>query len=281
VTSRKFKSILVPGIPLLILGVAILVAVFAPLLTPFDPNQGNLYDQFIPPAWMEGGSMDHPLGTDYFGRDSLSRLIYGARISLSVGLIVTIVSGTIGTFLGLVAGYKGGIIDGILMRVVDGWLSFPIILVAILFAVVVGPSYLNVLLILGLLFWPNYARQVRGESLSFMQQDYVDLARVVGASGSRIMQKYLLPNVIPTVIVIATFAMADVILCEAMLSFLGVGVPPPTASWGSMASQGRDYIASYWWLTAFPGLAIFLTVMSVNLLGDWIRDRLDPRLRQL
>lgn len=270
-----------PGIPLLVLFIVLFVAIFAPFLTHTDPNRGNLYDQFIPPAWMEGGSADHPLGTDYFGRDNLSRLMYGARVSISVALIVTLIGATFGTFLGLVAGYKGGIIDSILMRVVDGWLSFPIILIAILLAVMVGPSYFNILLILSLLIWPNYARQVRGESLGFMQQDYVALARVAGASGFRIMRKYLLPNVIPTVIVIATHGLASVILTEAMLSFLGVGVPPPTASWGSMASQGRDYIASYWWLSAFPGLAIFLTVLSVSLLGDWIRDRLDPRLRQL
>jgi len=225
--------------------------------------------------------MDHILGTDYYGRDLLSRLIYGGRISISVGFIVTILCGIVGTFIGLLSGYKGRMVDTVLMRIVDGWLSFPLILIAILFAVMVGPSYLNVLLILTLLFWPNYARQVRGESLSFMSQDSVALARVAGASGLRIMRKYLFPNVVPTVIVIATFAMADVILCEAMLSFLGVGVPPPTASWGAMASEGRDYVGTQWWLTAFPGAAIFLTVLSVNLLGDWLRDRLDPRLRQL
>jgi peptide/nickel transport system permease protein len=277
----RLKSVILPGIPAFILVVMVLAAILAPLIAPHDPNAGKLANQFISPLWMKGGTVDHILGTDYFGRDVLSRLIYGARVSLSVGIIVTIICGLIGTFMGLLAGYKGGMIDSVLMRLVDGWLSFPLILIAILFAVMVGPSYFNVLLILTLMFWPNYARQVRAESVSFMSQECVALARVAGASGWRIMRKYLLPNVTPTVIVIATFGMADVILCEAMLSFLGVGVPPPTASWGSMASDGRDYIATKWWLTASAGLAIFLCVLAVNLLGDWVRDRLDPRLRQL
>jgi peptide/nickel transport system permease protein len=278
---KRLKLLAFPGIPLAILAFIILLALFAPFITHINPNQGNLYDQFIPPAWMKGGTSAHLLGTDYFGRDTLTRLIYGARVSLSVAFIVTIIGGAIGTLLGLISGYKGGLIDIIIMRVVDGWLSFPIILIAILLAVMVGPSYFNVILILSLLMWPTYARQIRGEALVATQQEYVAMSRVAGSSGLKIIWKHLLPNVVPTLIVIATFGMADVILTEAMLSFLGAGVPPPTASWGSMASQGRDYISSYWWLTAFPGAAIFVTVLSINLVGDWIRDRLDPRLRQL
>jgi peptide/nickel transport system permease protein len=167
------------------------------------------------------------------------------------------------------------------MRVVDGWLSFPIILIAILLAVVVGPSYFNVIFILSLLSWPSYARQVRGEALVIKEQDYVASAKVAGSSHARIMSKHILPNVVPTLIVIASFGIAQLILTESMLSFLGAGVPPPSPSWGSMAAEGRDYVESHWWLTAFPGFAIFLIVLSINLIGDWIRDRLDPRLRQL
>lgn len=278
---KIFMSIIVPGVPLAIMGVEILSALFVNFFLDIDPNLGNLYDQFIPPAWMEGGSTRHILGTDYFGRDIFSRLIYGARVSLSISVIVTVIGGVFGTVIGLISGYKRGIVDKILMRLVDGWLSFPIILIAILLAVMVGPSYFNVLLILALLIWPNYARQIRGETLATMEQDYIAMARVSGSSGYKIILKHLLPNVVPTLIVIATFGTANIILTEAMLSFLGAGVPPPTASWGSMAALGRDYIATRWWLTAFPGLAIFMTVLSVNLLGDWIRDRLDPRLRQL
>jgi peptide/nickel transport system permease protein len=274
----KLFSVGLPGVFLVLM---IVVAICAPWIAPHDPNVGTLYDRHLPPAWMDGGSTEHLLGTDYYGRDVLSRLIYGGRVSISVGFVVTILCGLVGTGIGLIAGYKGRVVDTILMRIVDGWLSFPLILIAILFAVMVGPSYINILLILTLLFWPKYARQVRGESLSFMSQESVNLAKVAGASGIRIMRRYLFPNVVPTVIVLATFSMADVILCEAMLSFLGVGVPPPTASWGSMAAEGRDYIATQWWLTALPGGMIFLTVLSVNMLGDWLRDRLDPRLRQL
>lgn len=264
-----------------IMGIWVIVAIFTNYLTHIDPNQGNLYNQFIPPAWMPGGTTDHLLGTDYYGRDNLARLMYGARISLSIALIVTLISGTFGAAVGLLAGYEGGIIDSILMRVVDGWLSFPIILIAILLAVVVGPSYFNVIFILSLLFWPNYARQVRGEALVIKEQDYVASAKVAGSSRARIMFKHILPNVVPTLTVIASFGIAQLILTECMLSFLGAGVPPPSPSWGSMAAEGRDYIGSHWWLTAFPGFTIFLIVLSINLIGDWIRDRLDPRLRQL
>jgi peptide/nickel transport system permease protein len=279
--SSKLKSLLVPGIPLLILCIMAIVAIFGNFFVKYNPNIGNLLDQFIPPAWMPGGSTAHLLGTDYFGRDNLVRLFIGARVSLSVALIVTLFGGTLGTVIGLISGYKRGIIDKIFMRLVDAWLSFPLVLIAILLAVMVGPSYFNVLLILSLLIWPNYARQIRGESLVAMEQDYVALSKVAGASGFTIIVKHLLPNVVPTIIVIATFNTAEVILTEAMLSFLGAGIPPPTASWGSMASAGRDYISTRWWLTAFPGLAIFMTVLSINMIGDWIRDRLDPRLRHL
>ena len=272
---------LLPGIPLLILCIVVFAAIFASYLAPHEPNKANLYNQFIPLSWMPEGRTEYLLGTDYFGRDILSRLIYGARISLSVGLITILLCGTVGTAIGLISGYFGRKTDIVLMRVVDSWLSFPLILIAILLAVVVGPSILNVVLILALLMWPRYARLIRGETLVIKEQDYVALAKVAGSSRARIMYKHILPNVVPTFIVLATFQVAEVIMLEAMLSFLGVGIPPPTASWGSMVSEGRDYIGSNWWLSAFPGIAIFVTVLSLNLAGDWIRDRLDPKLRQV
>jgi len=270
---------LIPGIPVFILAVIAFATIFGSYITPYGPNVGNLYNQFIPPCWMEGGSTEHLLGTDYFGRDMLSRLIVGARISLSVSLITVSIAGTLGTLLGLISGYAGGKTDTVIMRVVDSWLAFPIILLAILFAVVFRASYSSVIIILVLCVWPRYTRLVRGEALAIKEQDYVALARVAGASPFRIMLKHIFPNVLPTVLVLVTFQIAEVIMLESLLSFLGVGIPPPTASWGSMTADGRDYIATLWWLSAIPGLAIFLTVLSTNLLGDWIRDRLDPKLR--
>jgi peptide/nickel transport system permease protein len=271
----------IPTVPLIVLVIICIIAIFAPYLSTYHPNKGSLYDQFKPPIWMDEGNRAHILGTDYFGRDILSRLFHGARVSLSVAVLAITFSAILGTILGLISGYYGGIVDAVIMRVVDALLSFPTILVAILLAVTLGPSYLNVILILALLVWPRYARQIRGETLAVKEQDYVALARVSGCSPSRIMILHIFPNVVPTLLVLATFQIAEVIMMEALLSFLGVGVPPPTPSWGSMAAAGRDYIASHWWLSAFPGLAILITILSINLIGDWIRDRLDPRLRQV
>ena len=225
--------------------------------------------------------MEHPLGTDYFGRDLLSRLIYGARVSLSVAVIAILVAGSLGALVGLVAGYMGGWFDIILMRVVDSVLAFPLILIAILLAVVAGASYFNIILILALLYWPRYARQIRGEVLSIKEQEYVALAKVAGCSPSRVIIKHIFPNIVPTLLVLSTFQVGQVIIFESFLSFLGVGIPPPTHSWGSRTAEGRNYIGTNWWLSGFPGMAILLTVLSLNLIGDWVRDRLDPRLRQV
>jgi peptide/nickel transport system permease protein len=270
-----------PLFSLAVLALLIVAAAAAPLLTPHSPTEGELQDRLLPPAWQAGGSMDHLLGTDRQGRDILTRIIYGTRVSLSVALLAIFVAGSIGIVVGVVAGYGGGWIDALLMRLTDVGLSLPGILVALVLAVVLGPSFGNVIAVIGLVFWPRYARQVRGETLSLMQQDYVALARIAGCSPLRIMAMHILPNLAPSLLVLATLQVGDVILFEATLSFLGVGLPPPLPAWGLMVAEGRTLITTAWWVAVLPGLAIMFTVLAMNLLGDWTRDRLDPRLRQV
>jgi peptide/nickel transport system permease protein len=270
-----------PIFSLAVLALLLIAAVAAPLLTPYSPTEGDLQDRLLPPAWQEGASMDHLLGTDRQGRDILTRIIYGTRVSLSVALLAIFVAGTIGIVVGVVAGYCGGWVDSLLMRLTDVGLSLPGILVALVLAVVVGPSFGNVIAVIALVFWPRYARQVRGETLSLMQQDYVALARIAGCSPLRIMAVHILPNLAPSLLVLATLQVGDVILFEATLSFLGVGLPPPLPAWGLMVAEGRTLITTAWWVAVLPGLAIMATVLAMNLLGDWTRDRLDPRLRQV
>jgi peptide/nickel transport system permease protein len=230
---------------------------------------------------MDGGSTAHLLGTDHLGRDILSRVIYGSRISLSISLLVIFITASIGTILGIISGYLGGYTDNVLMRVTDVSLSFPAILIAILLAVSMGPGYRTVVLALSILGWAPYARLIRGEALRLRQADFVQQARVIGTSPMRIMVRHIFPNIINPLIVMITLSVGMVILTEAALSYLGAGIPPPNPSWGAMVNDGRNLIDSAWWISLFPGIAIGLVVLSGNFLGDWIRDKTDPRLRQI
>ena len=269
-----------PWFPIAILGTLVLTAVFAGVLAPQSPTAGDITAKLIPPLGMEGGSSEHPLGTDRFGRDVLSRIIYGSRISLLVSIIAIGVAGTFGTLLGLVSGYRGGLVDVILMRLTDITLSLPIILIAVVMVAVSEPSFRNVVIVVALLLWPRFARQMRGETLAIKEQDFVALAVVAGRSSAWIISRHIFPNVVPTLLVISTLQVGYVILLEGTLSFLGVGVPPPHPAWGLMIADGRGFLATAWWISLFPGLAMLLTVLAVNLLGDWLRDHLDPKLRQ-
>ena len=271
----------VPWTPIVIITVFVAMAVFAPLLAPHSPIDQTLRDKLLPPAWMAGGSDTYLLGTDAFGRDVLSRLIYGARVSLIVALLALTAGGGVGLIVGIVAGYLGDTVDSVLMRVVDAAFTFPAILFALLFAVTMGQGLGTLVLAISLLVWASFARVIRGEVLTLRQRDFVALAKVRGCSALRIMLTHILPNVLNTFMVLVTLNIGVVIIAEASLSFLGAGIPPPTPTWGMMISEGRGRLADAWWVALIPGIAITLLVLSVNLFGDWLRDRLDPRLRQL
>lgn len=269
-------------IPIVILTVLTLAAIFAELIAPYNPEIGTLGDRFQPPAWVTGGSTAHLLGTDHLGRDVLSRLIFGARVSMVVGFMAVVFAGVVGTVLGVLSGYLGGWVDQLIMRITDTWLAVPGLTYAIFLAAIVGPSMWNIVIILALVFWTRYARVIRGEVLSLRERDFVRLAIVAGCSKRTIMRRHILPNVLNSAIVIATLMLGIVITTEAALSFLGVGVPPPKPAWGLMLADGKKgMMAGYWWLTVFPGTCIALLVLSSNLLGDWLRVKFDPQLRQL
>ncbi len=270
-----------PLIPMFILAVFIVTGIFAPLIAPHDPERGGLRERNLPPAWEEGGSTKFLLGTDHLGRDMLSRVIFGARISLVVCAVTLGVGMGIGVASGMAAGWYGGWIDEFLMRIVDIKLAIPTILLALVLVLALGQSFLIIVVVLAIAVWPRFARNVRGEVLQLKTMDFVALAQVAGASTPRILFIHIFPGLINTLIVLATLEIGIVILLESTLSFLGAGVPPPTPAWGSMVSDGRDRLAVAWWISTMPGLAIMLTVLSMNLFGDWLRDRLDPRLRQL
>ena len=270
-----------PWLPITIIAIMVFMAVFAPYLTEYSPTAQSLIRRLRPPFWVEGGSMDHPLGTDQFGRDVFARLLYGARISLIVVGLSLLVGGGVGLFLGILSGFVGGRLDAFLMRLVDAAFTFPAILFALLLAVTMGQGLDTLIIAISLLLWANFARVIRGEVLALKQRDFVALARVHGCSPLRIMATHILPNVMNTFMVLATLNIGVVIVAEASLSFLGAGVPPPTPAWGLMVAEGRGRITSAWWLSLFPGLAITLVVLAFNLFGDWLRDRLDPKLRQL
>jgi len=270
-----------PTIPLVIVLLLVLCGLFAPLLAPHSPVEGSLGERLVPPIGMEGSKANHLLGTDRLGRDTLSRLLYGARISVSVSVVGIALTGALGSLVGLLAGFFGGWVDTILMRIVDISLSLPGILIAVLLSVVFEPSFTNVIIVVVFLLWPSYARLVRGETLGLKQQEFVSLARIAGCSDFTIMFRHIVPNLLPSILVLATLHVGYVIVLEAALSFLGVGIPPPTPSWGVMVADGRGLIEQAWWVSILPGVAILVTVLSLNILGDWVRDRLDPKLRQV
>lgn len=267
-----------------LLGLIVLLLVFfaalgADQVAPYDPNKQLLTDRLIPPAFSDGGTLEHPLGTDHLGRDILSRIIHGARISLIVGLTSVALAGTLGCVLGLLAGFYGSWIDMLIMRLVDIQLAFPLIVLAIGIVAAIGGGLLNVILVIGISTWMIYARVVRGQVLSVKEKEYITAARAIGVRTPSVLFRHIFPNVFSPIIVLATYAVAQAIIVEASLTFLGVGVDPRTPSWGGMVSDGRNHIYSSWWLATLPGIAITLTVLAINLVGEWLRDVLDPRLR--
>jgi peptide/nickel transport system permease protein len=271
-----------PLVPLAMLTFLLVIpAVLAPQVAPHDPLKGSLANRLKAPAWQDGGSLEYPLGTDKLGRDILSRIIHGARVSLVVSLVAILVGGGIGTALGLISGYFGRWVDSLIMRLVDISLSLPTILLALVMVAAVGPSFGTVITVLVVLLWARYARLVRAETLGIKERDFIARARVAGASHTRIMVKYIFPNVVNSLVVLATLQVGYVILLESALSFLGAGLPRPTPAWGLMIADGRELIVTAWWVSMFPGLAIMLTVLALNLLGDWLRDHLDPKLRHV
>ena len=270
-----------PVLALVILLATAIAAAFGPALAPFDPNRQNLILRLAAPMSSGPDGSVFWLGSDVLGRDVLTRLLYGARVSLLVGIAAIAVGGTIGIVAGLLSGYFGGWVDDVIMRLGDIQLAFPFILLAILFLVVLGSGIWNLILVLGVGQWVTYARIVRADTLSLREKEFVEAARALGDSTTSIIFRTILPNILAPLTVIASFNVASVILSEAALSFLGLGVPPSVPTWGSMLAESRDtLVANKWWLAVFPGVAIVLTVLSFNILGDWLRDFLDPRLRE-
>ncbi len=266
-------------IGVIIVGLVFFMAIFAPLIMPHDPTEFDFKQRLVPPVWQEGGSWNYILGSDQMGRDLLSRLIIGSRISVLVGISAVVIAGFLGISVGLLAGFRGGWIDSVSMRIVDAFFAIPFILMAMTIVGMLGPSVLTVVVTLGLVQWQSYARVVRAEVLTLREREYVTAAHVIGQSGLWIAFRHILPNAMASVIVLATLQVAATIIAESALSFLGVGVQPPTVTWGLMLADGRNYLAGAWWLATFPGVAITVTVLGIIFLGDWLRDVLDPRLR--
>jgi len=271
----------IPWIPVAILFLFLFCGIFGSYITPNDPMKTNLKAAKTPPFWQKGGSTKYLLGTDSFGRDILSRIIKGAAISLQVGFAVVVFAGALGAMIALLSGYLGGWVDAVLMRITDMFLSMPYLMIAIALAAVLGPSKHNIILIMAILGWAGYARVLRGEVLRIKGADFIKLAIVARAGKARIMLRHIFPNIVNTLVVLATLQLGIVIIMESSLSFLGLGVPPPEPAWGSMVADGRIMMFTAWWISTWPGIAILLVVLSCNLLGDWLRVRLDPKFRQL
>lgn len=270
-----------PVIPTTIIVLFIVISLFGEWLTPASAYDQNLRLRFLPPSWLEGGDARFLLGTDNLGRDILSRIIVGARASFIVAISALTFGSALGSIIGLASGYFGGKLDTFIMRTADGMMAFPLVLAALLLVAVIGPGVHTVVIATSLVLWARFARLIRSEVLSVRERDFVKLARIAGASSLRIMFVHILPNVLNSVVVLLTLQLGFVIIVEATLSFLGAGVPPPTPTWGQMVAGGRTYIETAWWISVFPGLAIAAVVLAFNLLGDWLRDHLDPKLRQL
>ena len=263
-----------------IVGLVVLAAMAAPLLGTTDPIEQDLSAALKPPFWLADGSIAHPLGTDHLGRDVYSRLVYGARISLTISVLAALLGAAVGVAAGLAAGYLGGRVDMVIMRIVDLNLAFPLILLALAVVALLGANLRNLVIVMTITTWMIYARVVRGMSLTLREQEFIQAVCALGARDSRIIVRHILPNVAAPILVIWTLEVARVILMESALSFLGLGVPPPTPTWGRMLAEGRDYLTMAGWIAVFPGLAIMFTVLGINFLGDGLRDLLDPRLRQ-
>jgi peptide/nickel transport system permease protein len=270
-----------PLLPLLVIGLFVFVSIFGKWLAPLPFDEQSLRLRFLPPAWLDGGNIHYLLGTDNLGRDVLSRIIVGAQASFIVAIAALAFGSVMGSLIGLTAGYFGGRIDAFVMRAADGMMSFPLVLAALLLVAVIGPGVHTVVIATSLILWARFARLIRSEVLSVRERDFIKLSRIAGASNIRIMLVHILPNVLNSVVVLLTLQLGFVIIVEATLSFLGAGVPPPTPTWGQMVAAGRTYIETAWWISLFPGFAIAVVVLSFNLVGDWLRDHLDPKLRQL
>lgn len=268
-------------LPAIVALIVIIVAVMAPWIAPRSYYEMTLPHKLRPPFWQQGGSLKYPLGTDSLGRDILSRMIGGARTSLVASMLSILIGAVVGISIGVFSAYRGGVVDAVLMRVCDGFLSFPMILLALILAIATGPSMRTVVLAIGLVVWARYARIIRSEALSLKERDFVAYARMVRCSELRVLMRHLLPNLVGTILVLATLQIGWAIVVEASLSFIGAGIPPPQPSWGGMVAAGREYIGMAWWLTFFPGMAIAITVLAFNFLGDWLRDHLDPKLREV
>jgi peptide/nickel transport system permease protein len=275
----KRLSPLVVGSWLILLGLVV-TALLSPYVAPHNPLRERLIDRLLPPAWVEDGEWRYLLGTDHLGRDLVSRIIYGSRVSLVVGVVAVAIGGALGIALGVAAGFLGGQTDEVIMAVADMQLAFPTILFAIAIIAVLGPSFINLVIVIGISGWVTYARIARGQVLSVREKEFVEAIRAQGGSQWRIVWRHILPNILSPLIVVATLDLARTIILESTLSFLGLGIQPPTPSWGGMLSDGREYLLSAWWIATFPGVALMLTALSFNRLGDWVRDLTDPRLRR-